>query len=83
MSLKDPVSGQMTVLIISTIFLLAAFTSFFSVYYNYSFSIMVASFTFTYLSSIIATYWLFGVRGNKENLIISRKGPRPKLDILT
>jgi hypothetical protein len=72
-----------SLLIISSIFMLAAFTSFFSSIYNYSYSLMVAAFTFTYLSSIIATYWLFGIHNTNEKLMISSKSPRPKLDILT
>jgi len=72
-----------SLLIISSIFILAALTSPFSSIYNYSYSLMVAAFTFTYLSSIIATYWLFGIRGTNEKIWISNKHPRPRLDILT
>jgi glucan phosphoethanolaminetransferase (alkaline phosphatase superfamily) len=55
-----------TVLIISSIFILGTFASRIAYVYNYSYNLMVTSFTFTYLSSIFATYWLFGVRGSTD-----------------
>ena len=50
-------------LVITSIFLLGAFTSVNSSNaYNYAYNLVITSFTFTYLSSILATYWLFGAR---------------------
>jgi len=72
-----------SLLIITSIIILASFTSFFSSISNYSYSLMVAAFTFTYLSSIIATYWLFGVHDKNRMIVVSRKRSQPKLEILT
>ena len=73
----------LSILIISSIIMLGAFSSFLSSGFNYSYSLMVAAFTFTYLSSIIATYWLFGVRDSRNSAMISGKHLQPKLEVLT
>jgi hypothetical protein len=72
-----------SLLIITSIIILASFTSFFSSISNYSYSLMVAAFTFTYLSSIIATYWLFRVHDKNKMIVVSGKRSQPKLEILT
>lgn len=73
----------LAILVISSIIMLGAFSSFISSSSNYSYSLMVAAFTFTYLSSIIATYWLFGVRDSRNSTVISGKHLQPKLEVLT
>ncbi|UJR24973.1 hypothetical protein I4U23_006337 [Adineta vaga] len=55
-------------LIITSIFLLGAFTSANYNAANYAYNLVITSFTFTYLSSIIATYWLFGARQGTLNI---------------
>jgi hypothetical protein len=72
-----------SILIISSVIMLGGFSSYFYSFSNYSYSLMVAAFTFTYLSSIIATYWLFGVRDSHRMTVISGKHSQPKLDVLT
>lgn len=73
----------LSILIISSVVMLAAFSSFYTSISNYSYSLMVAAFTFTYLSSIIATYWLFGVRDSRKSTTISGKHLQPRLEVLT
>ncbi|CAF1349119.1 unnamed protein product [Adineta steineri] len=51
-----------SLMIITSIFLLGAFTSFRASSQNYAYNLVITAFTFTYLSSILATYWLFGAR---------------------
>ncbi|CAF1346299.1 unnamed protein product [Adineta steineri] len=54
-----------SLMIITSIFLLGAFSSFISainITSIYSYNLVVTAFAFTYLSSILATYWLFGAR---------------------
>ncbi|CAF1246373.1 unnamed protein product [Adineta steineri] len=52
-----------SLMIVTSIFLLGAFSSFISMSsYIYSYNLVVTAFAFTYLSSILATYWLFGAR---------------------
>jgi len=72
-----------SILVVSSLIMLGAFSSFFYSITNYSYSLMVAAFTFTYLSSIIATYWLFGARDSHRMTVISGKHSQPKLDVLT
>ncbi|CAF1195776.1 unnamed protein product [Adineta steineri] len=55
--------GTVILLIITTIFLLSTFSSFFATTYEYSVNLMITAFVFTYLTSIIATYWLATIHG--------------------
>ncbi|CAF1044451.1 unnamed protein product [Adineta steineri] len=55
--------GTVILLIITTIFLLSTFASFFSTPYTYSVNLMTTAFVFTYLTSVIATYWLATIHG--------------------
>ena len=70
-------------LIVPSIFMHGAFTSFVSNTSNYSYSMMIAAFTFTYLTSIISTYWLFDVRKTDKMILISDRHSRPRLNVLT
>ena len=55
--------GIVALLITTTFFLLATFASSFSTSYYYSVQIIITAFAFTYLASIIGTYWLASVHG--------------------
>ncbi|UJR24198.1 hypothetical protein I4U23_027164 [Adineta vaga] len=61
--------GMVALLIVTTLFLLGTFSSFFSGAYTYSIKLMITAFTFTYLTSIIATYWLVIAYGDLSNII--------------
>jgi hypothetical protein len=58
------------ILIIASLFLLGTIATVTSAVSNvfsfYSYNLMVTSFTFTYLSAIATTYWLFGARGAND-----------------
>lgn len=75
-------------LIVTSIFLLSSFTSFISGWKNHSYNLVVTSFTFTYLSSLAAVYWLFGLRqgggsggGSGGSDRSSNQDKRPRLDV--
>jgi len=68
-------------LIITSIFILGAFTSFVSSPYNHSYNLIVTAFAFTYLSSILATYWLFGARGTNGTTTAPSKQQQQHQDL--
>ncbi|CAF0970479.1 unnamed protein product [Rotaria magnacalcarata] len=57
-----------TLLIVTSIFLLATFGSFFGASF-YSYNLMITSFAFTYLSSLLAVYWLLSNQSNGQKSV--------------
>ncbi|CAF2993062.1 unnamed protein product [Rotaria socialis] len=57
-----------TLLIVTSIFLLATFGSFFGAL-SYSYNLMLTSFAFTYLSSLLGVYWLSSAQSNGQKSI--------------
>jgi hypothetical protein len=60
--------GFVLLLIISSLFTLGAFTSVYPSTFH-SYNLIVTAFTLTYLSSILATYWLYGARGTGQKSV--------------
>ncbi|CAF3452374.1 unnamed protein product [Rotaria sp. Silwood1] len=62
-------------LIVTSFFLLGTFTSAFALAQVYSVNLMITAFTFTYVSSILAVYWLFGLKSKDESYAPSTRQP--------
>ncbi|CAF1132720.1 unnamed protein product [Adineta steineri] len=70
--------GTVILLIITAIFLLNTFSSFFSTTHFYSVHLMVTACVFMYLTSIIATYWLATIHGGLPHTK-TKSGNRPRI----